>query len=99
VVKGEMTPGEFSSFLTLSLCSMPRSEPEQDELEIQEGLAAATRVYELLDTTLTSRKNPVLCCSSHFNGVDFRNVTFKYDEDWSQRHTPCEMGEVMRLVE
>ena len=51
VLRGELTPGAFFSFLAaLFLLYNPIKDLNKVNLEIQDGLAAATRVYELLDT-------------------------------------------------
>ena len=56
VIGGEMTPGTFFSFMAaLFMLYNPIRDLNKVNLEIQEGLAAATRVYELLDTLPTSR--------------------------------------------
>ncbi len=70
-------------------------------LEIQEGLAAATRVYELLDTAPDITEEPgALSLPPISTGVDFRNVTFKYDEDPVLKDITLhvKMGEVIALV-
>jgi len=102
VVKGEMTPGEFSSFLTaLAMLYAPIRTLNKMNLEIQEGLAAATRVYELLDTAPDITEEPgALLLPPISTGVDFRNVTFKYDEDPVLKNITLhvKMGEVIALV-
>ncbi len=48
VVRGELTPGTFFSFMTaLLMLYAPVRDLSKVNLEIQEGLAAAARVYEL----------------------------------------------------
>ena len=102
VVKGEMTPGDFSSFLTaLAMLYAPIRELNKMNLEIQDGLAAATRVYELLDTPPDIKEEPgALSLPPVSTGVDFRNVTFKYDEDAVLKDITLhvKMGEVIALV-
>jgi subfamily B ATP-binding cassette protein MsbA len=70
-------------------------------LEIQEGLAAAARVYELLDTVPDITEEPgALSLPPISTGVDFRNVTFKYDGDPVLKDITLhvKMGEVIALV-
>jgi len=102
VVKGEMTPGEFSSFLAaLLLLYAPIRDLNKMNLEIQEGLAAAARVYELLDTAPDITEEPgASSLPSILTEVDFRNVTFKYDEDPVLKDITLhvKMGEVIALV-
>jgi len=81
VIGGEMTPGTFFSFMAaLFMLYNPIRDLNKVNLEIQEGLAAATRVYELLDTLPDIKDDagavPLLPISK---GIDFQNVTFKYD--------------------
>jgi subfamily B ATP-binding cassette protein MsbA len=102
VVKGEMTPGEFSSFLTaLAMLYAPIRELNKMNLEIQDGLAAATRVYELLDTAPDITEEPgALSLPPISTGVDFRNVTFKYDENPVLKDVTLlvKVGEVIAIV-
>jgi subfamily B ATP-binding cassette protein MsbA len=81
VVQGEMTPGTFFSFMTaLLMLYAPVRNLNKVNLEIQEGLAAATRIYELLDTVAEIREEkgafPLPPVSK---GIEFKAVTFKYD--------------------
>ena len=81
VLRGELTPGAFFSFLAaLFLLYNPIKDLNKVNLEIQDGLAAATRVYELLDTIPEIRddKEAVLL-PPIANGIDFKNVHFRYD--------------------
>ena len=60
VLRGELTLGAFSSFLfALFLLYSPIKNLNKVNLEIQDGLAAATRVYELLDTIAEIRDDGV----------------------------------------
>jgi subfamily B ATP-binding cassette protein MsbA len=79
----------------------PIRELNKMNLEIQDGLAAATRVYELLDTPPDIKEEPgALSLPPVSTGVDFRNVTFKYDEDAVLKDITLhvKMGEVIALV-
>jgi subfamily B ATP-binding cassette protein MsbA len=102
VVKGEMTPGDFSSFLAaLAMVYAPIRDLNKMNLEIQDGLAAATRVYELLDTAPDITEEPgALSLPPISTGVDFRNVTFKYDEAPVLKDITLhvKVGEVIALV-
>ncbi len=102
VMGGELTPGTFGSFLlAVFMCYAPIRDLSKVNLEIQEGLAGAARVFELLDTTpdIKETKGAVsLPPISH--GIEFRNVTFKYEaedvlKDISLR---VKVGEVIALV-
>jgi len=70
-------------------------------LEIQEGLAAAVRVYELLDTFPDIKDaEGAIPLPSISKGIEFEEVTFKYDGDAVLRDISLHvrMGEVIALV-
>ncbi len=81
VVRGEMTPGTFFSFMTaLLMLYAPVRNLNKVNLEVQEGLAAATRIFELLDTEAEVKEEkdafPLPPISKE---IEFKDVTFKYD--------------------
>jgi subfamily B ATP-binding cassette protein MsbA len=70
-------------------------------LEVQEGLAAAIRVFELLDTTPEIKdEEGVISLPSISKGVDFQEVTFKYGEEAVLKDISLhvKVGEVIALV-
>jgi subfamily B ATP-binding cassette protein MsbA len=79
----------------------PIRELNKLNLEIQEGLAAAVRVYELLDTVSDIKEEegaiPLPLISK---GVTFQNVSFKYDEEIVLKDISLYVnaGEVIALV-
>ena len=82
VIRGEMTPGTFFSFMTaLLMLYAPIRNLNKVNLEVQEGLAAAARVFELLDTVTEVREEKdALSLPPISKGIEFKGVTFKYDE-------------------
>jgi len=102
VLRGELTLGAFSSFLlALFLLYSPIKDLNKVNLEIQDGLAAATRVYELLDTVSEIRDDPgAVPLPPILKGIDFRNVSFSYDVDTVLREISLSVkaGEVIALV-
>jgi subfamily B ATP-binding cassette protein MsbA len=102
VVRGEMTFGGFSSFLAaLFMLYAPIRELSKVNLEIQEGLAAATRVFELLDTaTEIKEEEGAIPLSPISKGVDFQRMIFKYDEEVVLKDISLhvKVGEVIALV-
>jgi ATP-binding cassette, subfamily B, bacterial MsbA len=83
ITQGELTPGTFGSFLTaVFMCYAPIRDLSKVNLEIQEGLAGAARVFELLDTTtdIKEEENAILLPPIS-QGIDFRKITFKYEQD------------------
>ncbi len=81
VVRGEMTPGTFFSFMTaLLMLYAPVRNLNKINLEVQEGLAAASRIYELLDTAIeVKEEQEALPLPPISKGIEFKGVTFKYD--------------------
>ena len=102
VIKGETTPGTFFSFMAaLLMLYAPVRDLNKMNLEIQEGFAAATRVFELLDITPEIEDeegaSPLPPISS---GIEIQGITFKYDEEPVLRGISlhAKMGEVIALV-
>jgi ATP-binding cassette, subfamily B, bacterial MsbA len=81
IARGEMTPGGFISFLAaFFMLYAPIRELSKVNLEIQEGLAGAARVFELLDTVPEIRDSEgAIPLPPIVRGIDFQEVTFKYD--------------------
>jgi len=102
VIRGELTPGTFFSFMTaLLMLYAPIRDLNKVNLEIQEGLAAATRVFELLDTTAEIKdEEGALPLPLISEGIHFQNVTFKYDEEIILKDLSLDVkvGEVIALV-
>ncbi|MDN5368098.1 MAG: ATP-binding cassette, subfamily bacterial MsbA [Thermovirga sp.] len=88
VVAGEMTPGELIAFLGyLALLVQPIRTFSRVVAKIQQGMASAERIFEVMDTKseITPPKKPIVL--SHITGkVDYKNVSFAYeDERWILR--------------
>jgi subfamily B ATP-binding cassette protein MsbA len=102
VIKGDSTPGTFFSFLTaLALLYAPVRDLNKVNLEIQEGLAAATRVFELLDKVPAIRDtNGSIPLPPISRGIEFRNVTFRYEDDPVLKGITLNvrMGEIIAIV-
>jgi subfamily B ATP-binding cassette protein MsbA len=102
VMRGELTPGAFFSFMTaLFMLYAPIRDLNKVNLEVQEGMAAAIRVFELLDTTpdiKDEEKAPPLPSIS--KGVEFQEVTFKYGDEAVLKDISLhvKVGEVIALV-
>src|SRR3989304_1368129 len=82
VIREELTPGTFFSFITaFFMLYAPIRDFSKINLEIQEGLAAATRVYELLDTPPDIKdEEGAILLPPISRGIDFQQITFKYEE-------------------
>jgi len=84
VIKGVSTPGTFFSFLAaLLMLYEPVKRLSGVNNAIQQGLAAASRIFEVLDTVPEIRsKAGAKVLSSVPKGIEYQNVSFKYEEDW-----------------
>jgi subfamily B ATP-binding cassette protein MsbA len=102
IIRGELTPGTFFSFLAaVFMLYPPVRELSKVNLEVQEGLGAATRVYELLDTTTEIKdEEGAIPLSPISKGIDFQEITFKYDEEVVLKDISLhvKVGEVIALV-
>ena len=102
VIRGELTPGTFFSFMTaLLMLYAPIRDLNKLNLEVQEGMAAAARVYELLDITPDiNEEEGAILLSPVSKGIEFKNVSFKYDEETVLKEIslPVKAGEVIALV-
>ena len=81
VARGEVTPGTFFSFMTaLLMLYAPVRNLNKVNLEVQEGLAAAARIFELLDTEAEVKEEKGAVPLPPFSKkIVFKEVTFKYD--------------------
>lgn len=83
VIEGVTTPGAFFSFIAAALMAyQPLRALGKLNANLQEGLAAAERVFDLLDTksALPDPENPV-AVERISGGVRFDNVQFSYGEN------------------
>jgi subfamily B ATP-binding cassette protein MsbA len=94
--------GKLASFLSaLLLTYRPMKSLVQTNNIVQEGLAAGTRIFELLDekphVTDADGGRPL---SGVEQSIEFRNVYFMYEEDWVLRdiNLKVDVGEVVALV-
>jgi subfamily B ATP-binding cassette protein MsbA len=102
VIRGELTPGTFFSFMAAFLMLYaPIRDLSKINLEIQEGMAAATRVFDLLDTTSEIQEEEgAISLLPISKGIDFKKITFKYDEESVLKDISLQVrvGEVIALV-
>jgi subfamily B ATP-binding cassette protein MsbA len=102
VIRGELTPGTFFSFTTaLMMLYAPIRDLNKLNLEIQEGMAAASRVFELLDTTPDVKEEEgAISLPPVSRGIDFNKISFKYDEEMVLKDIILHVkkGEVIALV-
>jgi subfamily B ATP-binding cassette protein MsbA len=102
VIQGELTPGAFFSFMTaVFMLYAPIRDLNKVNLEVQEGMAAAIRVFELLDTTPEIKEEEgAIPLPPVSKGIDFQRVTFKYGEETVLKNISLHVnvGEVIALV-
>ncbi|MDX9744949.1 MAG: lipid A export permease/ATP-binding protein MsbA [Syntrophales bacterium] len=82
VIRGATTPGTFFSFLAaLLMIYEPAKRLTNVNNEIQQGIAAATRVFSVIDTIpeIQSRGNAVIL-KPLTKEIALRNVSFAYEE-------------------
>lgn len=104
VINGTSTPGTFFSFLTAVLMLYdPVKKLSRLNNIIQEGAAAATRIYDILeeDTYITEKENPEILKGDAFD-IEFREVGFRYNETddpaLSNINLKVTKGETLALV-
>jgi len=102
VINGETTPGAFfSSMVALMMLYEPVKRLNKANYAVQEGLAGAARIFDILDTKpeivdhLNSRE-----LSSITSGIGFKDVSFKYEEEWvlSNINLKVKAGDIVALV-
>jgi subfamily B ATP-binding cassette protein MsbA len=102
VLSGQRTPGVFAAFFAaLLLVYEPFKRLSRTNNSVQQGMAAAERVFEVLDlcTDVPETPHPLpLPAGSH--SINFAGVSFRYGEQWALRNINLEIraGEVVALV-
>ena len=83
VIKGSATPGTFFAFLTALIAAYePVKGVTRINSTIQQGLAAATRVFAILDIEPEIRdKKGATVLPPFTSRIDFNNITYRYDEE------------------
>jgi subfamily B ATP-binding cassette protein MsbA len=102
VLAGGRTPGSFLAFLTaVVLLYEPFKGLTKTNNVIQQGLAAAARIFEMLDTPPEIVDRPGAVPLPEFrDAIRFEGVTFRYDRELVLRGVDLEIrrGEVVALV-
>jgi subfamily B ATP-binding cassette protein MsbA len=83
VISGERTPGEFTSFLAaVFLAYEPMKRLAQLNANLQEGLAAAVRVFAVLDSAPKIVDKPgAIAIDAHGASIRFEDARFSYGPD------------------
>jgi subfamily B ATP-binding cassette protein MsbA len=102
VIQGEATPGTFFSFLAaLLMLYEPVKRLSGVNNTVQQGLAAATRIFEVLDTAPDVRDKPgARNLPAVSRDVEYEDVSFKYEEDWVLKNINLRIraGEMVAFV-
>jgi subfamily B ATP-binding cassette protein MsbA len=103
VLNGNSTPGTFMSFLTaLIMLYEPVKGVSRINSTIQSGMAAAERIFTLLDIELDIRETSgALPLPPFSRSIEFDNVTFRYGDDEPVLHNiklEVKRGEVLAVV-
>jgi subfamily B ATP-binding cassette protein MsbA len=104
VINGTSTPGTFFSFLTaVMMLYDPVKRLTKLNNTIQEGIASATRIFDVLEESspITEAKTPQCLTGSAFD-VEFDRVSFAYNDNEAPALTDINLtvapGEVLALV-
>lgn len=102
VIKGVATPGTFFSFLAaLLMLYEPVKRLSGVNNTIQQGLAAASRIFEVLDAVPEIRNKPgAKILRSITQGIEFQDVSFRYEQEWVLKNINLQIkaGEVVAFV-
>jgi subfamily B ATP-binding cassette protein MsbA len=102
VMAGGRTPGSFMAFLTAMLLLYdPFKGLTKTNNVVQQGLAAASRIFEMLDEPTDVVERPEAAVLEAFrDGIRFEDVTFRYDAEPVLREINLEIrrGEAVALV-
>jgi ATP-binding cassette, subfamily B, bacterial MsbA len=99
VLAGTRTPGVFTAFITaMLLLYQPFKSLTRTNNNIQAGIAAAERVFEMMDTPSDVPDTPDgLTIAPGNHAIGFENVSFRYGDEWVLRNVNLEVG-VGRVV-
>ncbi len=102
VLNGSRTPGVFLSFIgAMLLLYRPFKSLTRTNNNIQAGLAAAERVFEMMDAPSDVPEAPdAIALAPGVHTVALENVSFRYGDEWVQRDVSLEIGKgkVVALV-
>jgi subfamily B ATP-binding cassette protein MsbA len=102
VLAGTRTPGVFTAFIgAMLLLYRPFKSLTRTNNNIQAGIAAAERVFEMMDTPTDVPDAPDgLGLTAGNHSVAFEDVGFRYGDEWVLRNVNLEIGagQVVALV-
>jgi len=102
IIQGNSTPGNFFSFFTaVLLLYEPVKRLSNMNNTLQQGIAAAHRVYEILDTPPGIKDRPgAITLPPITKGIELRDVHFRYNDDpvLAEIYLKVAPGEIVAIV-
>ena len=102
ITKGVMTVGDFFSFMAaLVFFYRPLRDLNGVNNTVQDGIAAAHRIFEVLDTRPEIKnRQGALTVSRDFKTIEFRDLTFKYEDEMVLKNIDLTVkaGETIAIV-
>ncbi|MBI5885181.1 MAG: ATP-binding cassette domain-containing protein [Deltaproteobacteria bacterium] len=102
ISSGTLKPETFISFFaSVIMFYQPIKALNGVNLNIQQGMAAANRVFEVLDVAPElERRDGAMTIRDVREGVEFRKVSFRYGADWVLREIDLKVrkGEMLAIV-
>ncbi len=94
VLAGTRTPGVFTAFIgAMLLLYQPFKSLTRTNNNIQAGIAAAERVFDMMDTpTDVPDASDAVPLAPGNHAVAFANVSFRYGEEWVLRNVNLDIG-------
>jgi subfamily B ATP-binding cassette protein MsbA len=82
ITAGHLTPGEFTSFMAaLLLMYAPAKKLSRVNANVQQTIAAADRIFEMMDTHTEVAESPSALPLPPFTAeIEFRDVSFAYED-------------------
>ncbi len=102
IIRGKMTVGEFFSFMAaLYFLYRPLKELNNVNSMVQDGVAAARRIFEVLDTQPEIKDREGAVSLPHdFTNVEFRGLSFRYEDKMvlNDINLTVKAGETLAIV-
>jgi subfamily B ATP-binding cassette protein MsbA len=102
IANGTMTVGDFFSFMAaLVLFYRPLRDLNGTNNTVQDGVAAAKRIFDVLDTKPEIKNRPgALDAQRAFKTIEFKNLSFKYEDDLILKNIDLtvQAGETIAIV-
>lgn len=105
IASGALTAGEFTSFIAaLFLMYGPAKKLSRVNADLQQSMAAAQRIFEMLDTHTEVRDRPGAGTLAPLGGgIEFRHVSFGYEDGGGRAilrdvSFPVRAGQMIALV-